>query len=68
MEPMDTPTPAAPRTALARIAEVFVAFLALLYTLMPLYGNTGLWIALSTYLGLRGLLLHLSFPFVLRSI
>ena len=61
---------AATRTTIMRNAVIvaFVAFLALLYTLLPLYGNTGLWIALTAYLGLRGLILHLCFRHVLRSI
>jgi MATE family multidrug resistance protein len=46
----------------------FAVFLVLLYTLMPLYGNTGLWIAVAAFLGCRGLLLHLLFPHLLRTI
>ena len=46
----------------------FIAYVALLYTLVPLYGNIGLWIALATFLGMRGLLLHLAYPTLLRSI
>ena len=46
----------------------FVAYLALLFTLVPLYGNTGLWIALAVFLGLRGMLLHLLYPALLRAI
>jgi len=61
---------AATRTAIMRNTMIvaFVIFLALLYTLMPAYGNTALWIALATYLGVRGLLLHLCFRWVLREI
>ena len=40
----------------------------LLYTLVPLYGNAGLWIALATFLGMRGLLLHLAYPALLGSV
>ncbi|MDB5867500.1 MAG: family efflux transporter [Betaproteobacteria bacterium] len=46
----------------------FAVFLVLLYTLMPLYGNTGLWIAVAAFLGCRGVLLHLLFPHLLRTI
>jgi MATE family multidrug resistance protein len=61
---------AATRTAIMRntVVVAFMAFLLLLYTLMPVYGNTGLWIALTVYLGLRGFLLHLCFPRMLRTI
>jgi MATE family multidrug resistance protein len=61
---------AATRTKIMRntVMVSFVAFVALLYTLLPLLGNTGLWIALMTYLGCRGLLLHLYLPRVLRAI
>ena len=45
---------AATRTAIMRntVVAAFMAFLLLLYTLLPVYGNTGLWIALTVYLGL----------------
>jgi len=46
----------------------FIAYIALLYTLVPLYGNVGLWIALATFLGMRGLLLHLAYPALLGSV
>jgi MATE family multidrug resistance protein len=46
----------------------FVAYVTLLFTLVPAYGNVGLWIALATFLGLRGLLLHLLFPALLGTI
>ncbi len=61
---------AATRTAIMRNTMIvsFLTFLILLYTLMPAYGNTGLWIALTAFLGCRGLLLHLFSPRVLRSI
>jgi MATE family multidrug resistance protein len=61
---------AATRTKIMRntmIASLLI-FLALLYTLMPLFGNAGLWTALAIFLGCRGLLLHLFFPRVLRAI
>jgi MATE family multidrug resistance protein len=61
---------AATRTAIMRNTMImsFLIFLVMLYTLMPAYGNTGLWIAVTAFLGCRGLLLHLFFPRVLRSI
>lgn len=46
----------------------FGVFLLLLYTLMPLYGNTGLWIAVTAFLGGRALLLHLLFPQLTRAL
>jgi hypothetical protein len=46
----------------------FGVFLILLYTLMPLYANAGLWIAVAAFLGCRGLLLHLLFPQLMRTI
>jgi MATE family multidrug resistance protein len=61
---------AATRTTIMRntVMVSFAAFAALLYTLMPVYGNTGVWIAVAAFLGLRGVLLHLFFPRVLRTI
>jgi MATE family, multidrug efflux pump len=61
---------AATRTGIMRNTVIvsFVAFLAALYTLMPLLGNAGLWTAIAIFLGFRGLLLHLAFPRVLRAI
>ena len=46
----------------------FIAYITMLYTLVPLYGNAGLWIALATFLGMRGLLLHLAYPALLGSV
>lgn len=45
----------------------FAIFLAMLYALMPLAGNHGLWIAVAAFLGIRGLLLHVLFPDLLRT-
>jgi MATE family multidrug resistance protein len=61
---------AATRTKIMRNSMIvsFLMFLAALYTLMPLLGNTGLWIAFMAFLGCRGLLLHLYFPRVLRMV
>jgi MATE family multidrug resistance protein len=61
---------AATRTTVMRNTVIisFVAYIVLLYTLVPLYGNIGLWIALATFLGMRGLLLHLAYPTLLGSI
>ncbi len=46
----------------------FAVFLILLYSLMPVIGNTGLWTAVAAFLAGRGILLHLFFPRVLRTI
>ena len=61
---------AATRTRIMRntVIASFVLFLLLLYTLMPVIGNAGLWLAVGAFLAGRGLLLHLFFPRVLRTI
>ncbi|HTD91813.1 MAG TPA: MATE family efflux transporter, partial [Burkholderiales bacterium] len=61
---------AATRTRIMRntVIASFAIFLALLYTLTPLIGNTGLWIAVAGFLTGRGVLLHLFFHRVLRTI
>jgi MATE family multidrug resistance protein len=61
---------AATRTRIMRntVLASFIAFLIALYVLTPLLGNAGLWLAVATFLGCRGLLLHLFFPRVLRTI
>jgi MATE family multidrug resistance protein len=61
---------AATRTTIMRNTMIvsFVIFLVLLYALTPSYGNTGLWLAFTAYLGCRGLLLHVFSPRVLREI
>lgn len=61
---------AATRTTIMRntVMVSFAAFVVLLYLLAPVYGNTGVWLALAVFLGLRGLLLHACFPRVLRAI
>ena len=61
---------AATRTRIMRntVIASFAVFLALLYTLLPLIGNAGLWIAVAGFLVGRGVLLHVFFPRVLRSI
>jgi MATE family multidrug resistance protein len=46
----------------------FIAYVTLLFTIVPAYGNVGLWIALATFLGLRGLLLHLLYPTLLGTV
>jgi multidrug resistance protein, MATE family len=46
----------------------FAVYVAILFTLVPVYGNTALWIAIATFLGLRGLLLHLLYPALLRTV
>ena len=61
---------AATRTRIMRntVIASFVVFLILLYTLMPLIGNAGLWIAVAGFLVGRGVLLHVFFHRVLRTI
>ncbi len=61
---------AATRTRIMRntVMASFVLFLIVLYTLMPLIGNAGLWIAVMGFLAGRGVLLHVFFPRVLRTI
>ena len=61
---------AATRTRIMRntVMASFIIFLTLLYTLMPLIGNAGLWIAVCGFLTGRGALLHVFFPRVLRTI
>jgi MATE family multidrug resistance protein len=61
---------AATRTTVMRntVMLSFAVYVVLLFTLVPAYGNAGLWIAVAAFLGLRGLLLHLSFPALMRSV
>ena len=61
---------AATRTGVMRntVLAGFAVFIATLYTLMPLLGNSGLWISAAMFLGCRGLLLHLAFPRLLRTL
>ena len=61
---------AATRTTAMRntVMLSFAVYVTLLFTLVPVYGNTALWIALATFLGLRGLLLHLLYPALARTI
>jgi multidrug resistance protein, MATE family len=61
---------AATRTKVMRntVIASFAVFLAVLYTLMPLVGNAGIWAAVGAFLACRGLLLHIMFPHVLRTI
>ncbi len=61
---------AATRTRIMRntVMASFVIYLALVYSLLPLIGNDGLWIALAGFLAGRGLMLHLFFHRVLRTI
>jgi MATE family multidrug resistance protein len=48
------------------MATAFVIYLATWWALQD-YGNTGLWIALLTFLGVRGLLQALRYPTLLRA-
>ncbi|MDP1674195.1 MAG: MATE family efflux transporter [Burkholderiales bacterium] len=61
---------AATRTRIMRntVLLSFMVFLLVLHLAMPLFGNAGLWGALAVFLGLRGVLLHLFMPRVLKSI
>lgn len=61
---------AATRTRIMRntVIAAFISFLIVLHLAMPAFGNAGLWAAVATFLGLRGLLLHLFLPRVLRTI
>jgi MATE family multidrug resistance protein len=61
---------AATRTTAMRntVMVSFAAYLGVLFTVVPLYGNVGLWIALAVFLGLRGLLLHALYPALLKTI
>jgi MATE family multidrug resistance protein len=61
---------AATRTAAMRNTVIlsFAVYVTILFTLVPVYGNVALWIALATFLGLRGLLLHLLYPALARTI
>lgn len=61
---------AATRTRIMRntVIAAFIGFLMAVQILVPQFGNSGLWAAVATFLGLRGLLLHLYLPRVIRSI
>ncbi|MCE2946515.1 MAG: MATE family efflux transporter [Betaproteobacteria bacterium] len=61
---------AATRTRIMRntVVVAFIGYLAVVQVAMPLFGNAGLWAAVATFLGLRGLLLHLYLPRVTGSI
>jgi MATE family multidrug resistance protein len=61
---------AATRTRIMRNSVIasFGIFLVLLHTLPPLLGNHGLWIAVFGFLGGRGLMLHLAFPALVRTL
>lgn len=61
---------AATRTRIMRntVITSFMAFLIVIHFAMPVYGNAGLWAAVATFLGLRGILLHLFLQRVVRAI
>ena len=46
----------------------FSAFLVALFTLMPLFGNVGLWTAVTVFAASRGITLYLFYPRLMRSI
>jgi MATE family multidrug resistance protein len=56
------------RIMLLTVVASFGVFLVLVHALMPVWGNAGLWASVAAFLGLRGLLLHLYFPRLLRAI
>jgi len=61
---------AATRTRIMRntMLASFALFLVTLYTAVPWLGNHGLWLAVFAFLGGRGLLLHLGFPYMMRTL
>jgi MATE family multidrug resistance protein len=61
---------AATRTRIMRntVIAAFAGYLVVLHLALPSFGNAGLWAAVATFLGLRGLLLHLYLPRVQASI
>jgi MATE family multidrug resistance protein len=61
---------AATRTRIMRntVVVAFVGYLAVLHLAMPLFGSAGLWAAVATFLGVRGLLLHLYLPRVVAAV
>jgi MATE family multidrug resistance protein len=50
------------------VGVAFVGYLAVLHLAMPLFGNAGLWAAVATFLGVRGVLLHLYLPRVVAAV
>jgi MATE family multidrug resistance protein len=61
---------AATRTRIMRNTVIvsFIGFLIALHFGVPVFGNAGLWAAVATFLGVRGILLHLFLPRVVRAI
>lgn len=61
---------AATRTRIMRNTVIvsFIGFLIVLHFGVPVFGNAGLWAAVATFLGVRGILLHLFLPRVVRAI
>jgi multidrug resistance protein, MATE family len=60
----------ATRTKVMRntVIIAFLAFLGVLHVLMPLYGNAGIWAAMTFFLCFRGAGLALYYPKLLRSV
>lgn len=56
------------RTMRNSVIASFGIFLVLLHALPPFVGNHGLWIAVLGFLGGRGLMLHLAFPAMVRTL
>jgi len=61
---------AATRTRIMRNTVIvsFIGFLIVLHFGVPVFGNAGLWAAVATFLGVRGILLHLFLPRVVQAI
>jgi MATE family multidrug resistance protein len=61
---------AATRTRIMRNTMVgaFMIFLTLLHVLLPVLGNHALWLAVGGFLAGRGLLLHLAYPHMMKSL
>jgi MATE family multidrug resistance protein len=61
---------AATRTRIMRntVIVAFIGFLVVVQVTVPMFGNAGLWAAVATFLGVRGLLLHAYMPRVTGAI
>ena len=58
----------ATRTKIMRNSMIiaFLGFLAIVHVLVPLYGNVGIWVAMTLFLALRGTGLAIFYPRLLR--
>jgi Na+-driven multidrug efflux pump len=50
------------------VIVAFIGFLVVVQVTVPMFGNAGLWAAVATFLGVRGLLLHAYMPRVTGAI